>query len=295
MFKKIPCLVAILFLTACGGGGSSSEPTTNTSHEESSVGKYAENISYATTEIVKRAIASETSPISLRSSRTSGQNDEKIEMQRMGLESIRAVETETEIGDCGGLLTTSTTVTRPDNEEQIFPFSTKVTLDYQDYCTGENGNNIIFNGTFLYDLSYPSDSEYSFIYRYNISYQSNIPFYPSGIISENETCIKEKDKQAVCTSSSLYEDSNGEEYVFSEAEIEGSASSGYSVLGIISDENNNRYDVNVSNFTQCDNGNVQTGIIEIKLDDGKIIHISFPNCSECIITYQGRAEIFPQN
>ncbi len=291
MFGRFFILIPILFVSACGGDS----PTSGSSPEESSVGGYAEEISYATTEIVKRAIASESAPISLRSLR----KPEKIKASR-GAEyfpSVRAVESESETtqGDCGGVIITTTSVTTPDNSELAFPMSMRSEAEYQDYCVGDEEFKIVFNGSFLYSFDYLSSEEYSFLYEYNLSYFSNTPFYPSGIISENERCTKAKGEQEICTSLFLYENSGGEEYTFTEVEINGSSSSGYSLSGVVSDEESNDFNISVSNFTQCDTGNIQTGTIEIEGSNGEIVSISFPNCSECIISYQGVSETFPQN
>jgi len=289
MVKNISGYLLVVSLVSCGGGGGSTDPVTQT--EEGEIDSSIETLSLSTTEVIKRSVASESSPFAFK---TSNSNFFKQRLDEI-VRSAVTVENTTEPGDCGGQLVTTTTTTEPDDPSALFPRLTDNILNFENYCLGDSSSNAIVNGSVFISLNLQAFDDFVTILNYDIDYTSNLAFFPSGVISYSETCTTKPNVPEVCTSSSLYEDLSGESYSFTTDEVSGSASSGYNLSGVITDGSSNTYDVSALNFTQCDNGNVGTGSIEIITNEGEVININFPNCNECIISYQGISETIPQN
>ncbi len=305
MNKKMFLIAMLSFLTACGGGSSSSNDAANKDDQQnvtgSSVGDHAEEVSYVATETVKRAIASDASPFSpARPSRTitsTSSNAKQTRRLASNVVTIKTTDTNTETiaGDCGGQIATTYTRSSPDNQNEIFPIGFTSVSDFQDYCMDYDGYTMVMSGTLSADMTYTDMDQHSFVYTYSVDYTSDIPDYPSGTISDSESCIKEADQEEACTISSLFEYADGDNYAISDVSIAGSANSGYTVSGTLSADNGDSYDVSVTNLTFCETGNVETGSIEAESNDNELYSVSFPNCDEMIVTYQGVTETLPQN
>lgn len=308
--KMAAILAAATWLTACGGSSSSDDDNNdndNNSGTGSAVGEFATGLSYAATETAKNAVASENSPIGppiaggnstselLNLSLTGHKQLPNADRDEGYLNALGTeTQTSTEQGTCGGEVRTLAVTTTPDEEGQFLPISIDSMIDYDDFCVGNDEFTIIFNGSSDFEWRQTSES-LTYSYRYDLSYVSTLPSYPSGSFSASESCTAQSGEQEVCTSSSFYESAGGEEFTFTNVEVSGDSNQGFEVSGEIQDEDGNSYDVDISGFTQCDNGNVGSGSIDIIVNGDDIISVSFPNCNECVVTYQGVSETLPQS
>ena len=298
--KLLSGLFLVAFLSACGGGGSSSSSGSNdvsSGSDNGSGGQGAgsdvsvedENLTYAATEITKQAIALESAP-SLGEALSGGATGGQKTQQPL---SATEMFDSTELGPCGGSISTSGVITTPDEPNQIFPFTLDGDVVFNDYCVSEDGFESVINGDaeFLFDVS-ESSSLFSFVYDF--SFTSDNPLIPSGSFMAAETCTVEGDGPVVCESSTSYQTLDGETFSLSEIELTGSPETGLNLNGEFDAEDGESYTIMASNLTLCDNGNFQSGTIIISNGSGEQISVSFPNCNELTVTIDGVATTLPQ-
>ena len=72
-------------------------------------------------------------------------------------------------------------------------------------------------------------------------------------------------------------------------------SSGYSVLARVYQENLGYIDVNGSDLTVCENGNIGTGTLSVRdSTNAVVLTVSFSSCSEMVVTFDGVAQTYQQ-
>ena len=289
--------IGVLFsvLAACGGGsgeGDSSDPVSDQNSQpgqDTQVGAMAEELSYVAAEISKRAIAAENTPnigLPIGSSGPSSLAFGKTE-----------TDTATDVGDCGGSLTSTVTTTTPDDETVFFPFSIDASFVFDSYCSSFGSDfQFVYDGTMEYEFSVDEDSRFFFI-SYDLAYTSNSELVGSGVIQATETCTQMGDEPEECSSSSSYEFEDGTDYELSEFEVSGSATEGYSFSGEIADDEGSSFSISVTDIVLCEDGEfIQSGeIVVTDLSTGDSISVTFINCEEFVVTYQGISETFPQD
>lgn len=287
-----------LFLTACGGGsdgGSSGGDTppsgsgNSGADPDSPVSTRAQDLSFVASEVSVRAVAAENSPIIASTSVPSNGG-----LQKSG-EPISMSSTETVDGECGG--SSTVVVDAPENAENELPIESSFDITYNNFCIYLDGTtSIVFNGSAEAEIVI--DAEYSlFAYDYDLTYSSDNALVGSGVISASERCetFGGADALPICTSTSSFEYSDGNEYTLTDADISGDASMGYSFEGEvgIEGEDEGTFSISVDAITLCENGNIGSGSITIT-DDDETITVTFPNCDEMVITYDGVSDTFSQ-
>lgn len=307
--KLLGTALLMCLFVACGGGsgGDDDDDNTNTGDNPTADQVFAEETSIAATESSKQIVASQQSDfipigpvinsspteavrniISARALNTTGQ------LASLPVGPV-VVEEDVEDGECGGTFSTVSTITTPDDETQFFPSTVELDGDFNNFCIGENGSSITYNGTIDALFDFVAFDQYTFTVTYNLTYVTTLPISPnSGRIEGTETCTLMGDVET-CSFSSSYTSANGTVYTSRNVEIDGNQSSGFNITGTIEDDEGNTFEIDVSGFVLCENGNVQSGEIVITLANQQVINVTYPNCNECIITYQGVARTVPQS
>jgi len=305
--KALSILFFSLTVAACGGGGGSGGGGSQTENE-----RFAEELAFAVTETSKQTIQAQDGGLPSFKGGISPKDLLRKRITSLVLDSVHSkpsigaianrteTEIETEVGDCGGTMVSTTTTTEPDDPEASFPFSGVTEIVLNDYCTSDDDDiddgQVTYNGTLDISFSFIDGSNITFNYSYNVSYVAITPSGQfSGVITANESCETINDIET-CTSSSSYDTADGTSYSLSSATVSGDSSSGYDVSGTIIDDDGNSYDVSVSGLTQqCDDSdNVSTGTLTITDDQGETITVTFPNCNDCVVDYLGIANTYSQ-
>lgn len=302
--KLICCTSIVSLLVACGGGSSDNGSTTTSTGQS-----LAADVSVAATETAKLTIAADSAdlPVSAVIIETLQPLEAlKTNIQHLIVASTDTANTlpvgptvdlepETEQGVCGGTLQSSGTSTSPDNQNDIYPISVTGTIIFDNYCLTASDYQIVYNGDVEYALI-ATENSISTSYDYDISYVATGPNGQqfSETIHFSESCVTTNGSAAVCSISSSYESTNGNNYTLSETSVSGDANSGYNVSGTLVDNDNNIYTIAITNLTQCENGNIATGEIIITVNGGELITVTFPNCDEYVVTYLGATNTYSQ-
>ena len=161
----------------------------------------------------------------------------------------------------------------------------RIDIDYDDYCS----SNIAFNGSVIIYYYYNGDE----VTGYKLVY-SNLSMVGGGydeIVNMTITC----DANGGCTYSSSTTGSDGRTYTVSGSTVTGNNNSGYNASATITDPDHGTITVTASNITICENGNIGTGEIEVTDSTGNIVlSITFPNCTEMVVVYNGVSATYDQ-
>ena len=293
MYRSILALTLAVILSACGGSDSDDDasntdnPGTDSGVTRGSVATEAEDLSYIATQVSIRAVGAENSPPVFGSVPSAPGALQKV----TGPVAMEVTSTTID-GDCGG----SATIVSEDTSsgDALFPLESEQEITYNNFCLSlGDGTSMTFNGSV--DIELFIDEDYSFFaFSYDLAFSSDNAFVGSGVIQASETCETFGDAAPICTSSSSYEYSDGNEYVLSDFEVSGDASSGYSFDGEVDGGDFDTFTISVSDITLCDNGNIGSGSITITEAEVGTVSVSFPNCDEMIVTYDGVSETLPQ-
>lgn len=304
--KLLSLASLVMFLSACGGGGGGGGSDDDDNDDLTEEQQFAEETAIAGTESTKQAIATEEAPpipfgpsvefmtpfnIARELARASAEFPLSLSEYPLG---PVEVSEETINGECGGSYTVVITSTTPDAAGVTFPFSLEMDGDLDNYCTGQTGESLTMDGFLDAEFNYNAFDNYSFTVTYDLDYVYDFPgLDATGSISATETCTVVGGVES-CSVSTSYQSTNGILYTASNVVVSGNSSTGYSVTGSLEDEDGNTFTLDVNGFTLCSNGNVQNGTVEITVNGEEIITVTFPNCNECIITYQGVSRTVPQ-
>lgn len=318
MLKKLSVLTILSLLTACGGGGSSSDTPTETKTSTTPTGSGAsastvsdsKSLSFAAAEIVKRAIASEKSPNILRgmgASASTATADMTHAMQKRSAFSVRADEYEeddfglengeTQIpGDCGGMMTMTMDTNVVDEENPVFPAYINMSFTYEDFCqTILDDYQVVVNGSGLVKSYATSEDAYTSTMSYMFEFDSNYPSEVPGVVSESITCVKKPGVEEVCDTASVYEDESGEDYTFNDVDVQGDDENGYNITGTLVDEAGNTFELIATALKFCENGNIESGELQLLVNNTEEVAVVFSNCDEFVVTYDGMTETYSQN
>ena len=286
-------VIGLISLVACSSSDGDDD-TDQTSPTETN------NVSYAALETTKNIIDSKNSSLSIplpnSSSHTGSLAINKVLLAKRDgyISELKATETETEIeeGNCGGQARYTSTTTTPDDSEQIYPILIDLEGSFDDYCISQSAQSVTYNGTLNFDYEL-TQSRLTYSYDINVSYVSSVNSI-SGSYQASESCTQEN-QQLVCTVGSSYVSSDGDTYTLSDASLSGDSQSGYNYSGTLTDTNNNTYSIDARGITVCDNGNIGTGTIDIDINGSDFAEVSFSDCDNFTVTYNGETSTLPQD
>lgn len=305
--SKIACTFLIsLFVVACGGGSSGSG--------SGSSSNFSKDIADAAIASSGSILARQSGNVPLRSSEQqfSSSNDVNsllVDVTKNRLSSIvdsiiaeelsgqktadrTEVDTTSVAGSCGGTLESISTITSPDAVGVTYPITGMVRSTFNNYCIGSTQASVTINGTATVDFTLSSVILSSHSYSFNISYSAVTPQgNTSGSWNATESCTTTSGN-SVCTASSS-EVVNGTTYTLSNAVVSGNNSSGYQYSGTMSN-GTDTYVVNAANITVCGNNKIGTGTITLTINLTDTVIVSFPNCNQMVVTYQGVSTTYSQ-
>ena len=309
LLKAIALSTTFSLLTACGGGGGGDEDP-QARILEAGDKDYAEELAISAGEGSKSLASSESggfTPVAfvgeedtildkLKQSLTQpvdlSSDNSPLSSLPLGVQET-STKTEKVLGNCGGYYEDTTTTTV--DAQTLYPFQVELSLNYVDYCTGNETNKTITNGNINVITTASDESNSSQSVSYNLSSSSTSPYGPQSLTrAGSETCNTVNGVKTCSSSSEPYTASSGVIYTFENANVSGNNSSGYNIEGDLTDNQGNSFNVNVEGLTQCDSGNISSGTITITSSTGEVVSVTFPNCSECVISYAGNAWTIPQ-
>ena len=311
--KSIPAVLA-LSIVACSDDGDFNNDSTNEPpvNEPPVVeppvtppggSASASDIVYIVNTLVKRVLVSN--------------QDDIFEMHA---EELTTAFAETNSGECGGSVSEMAVVTNIEEERVI-----SATAEMADYCTDDfNGAEITINGDYQ-EVVVTDEGGYLKTKIYNVEFTTSYSEVPSkGEDKYSELCVLEApgqeedclgryavlDHDAYLDSISNAEDTTFENvlFIFPElSEFEGSNMLGYSFASFYFPEGVDTnelpdtstvegYAVSVEKITQCENGNLGSGSITLIKgeDEADPILVTFNNCEDFDLNYQGNSETLPQ-
>lgn len=160
-------------------------------------------------------------------------------------------------------------------------------IDYNNYCTSAGAEgDIIINGRIVYTMT-----EFMFTYEYQ-----NVTINYGGatqVLNMKMRC--DTDGTYNCTYSSSFAGGDGRIYRFSDSQVSGDPSSGYSVSARVYDPDHGYFYIEASNITLCDGGGIGSGNISAADNtDSVVLAIEFTSCDSMVVTYDGNSEIYSQ-
>lgn len=309
LLKAITISTTFSLLTACGGGGDGGEdPQARTL--EAGDKAYAEELAISAGEGSKSVISAKSSgpipvPVAFVGESSTiidtlkEELKESIQLDNYSSElpllpvGAQETTTEREYGNCGGYYEVTTTYTV--NDTTIYPLQGVSSANYVDYCDGDEGYQTTINGKMTWEYTITDAENASWKWDYDLSASSTTPYGPqSWTWVYAETCNTVNGVETCTTSSAPYVASSGTSYTFENASVSGNNSSGYNIEGDLTDNQGNSFNVNVEGLTQCGTGNISNGTITITSSTGEVVSVTFPNCSECVISYAGDSWTIPQ-
>lgn len=287
-------------LSACSSGDGESSSANYNNSGDNQVSEHAVDVSTASAETAKRSLAAKSLLTPSIGNPTSAAQRAVFESSgvieelktRALLAKPTETETQTEQGPCGGEAVYNISTTTPDNED-IYPRSFDIEISFDEFCVGTSTDNVILDGSANSQSEFTSADSYSTSFEYDISYTSSYAFFSSGEISFSQSCEKTSGLPVACDSFSSY-DNNGESYTLTYGEISGNDNNGYSFEASLNEEGGEEYAMEFDSLVPCDNGNFESGSIEITESDNQIIEVEFLNCQQMQITYRGETEVLNQ-
>ncbi len=280
LFSLIGIFFAFFLLSACGSSDSSDEDGFDgeTSAATADVDNQ-EALAVAAAEASKQAVNSDQGPnlplaVDIRSNLLDIAENAKETIIASQLASGVVIDV-SEICTGGG---TASVDTNTSATPQEVPTSGNWDIEYSNCDTG-NGT---IDGTMDYTFS---NSFQNVTIVYDIDFTTTEgSFSLSGTITcNNEECTYTEDFSV-----------NGVDYRIENIEVSEDID-GFNISGRVFDENLGYIDFETSDFTACSNGNVQTGTITISdSTNTEVITVTFPNCNDCIVTFDGVETTFQQ-
>ena len=278
-------LSLVFTLSSCSSGGDDDDGGNNNNQGNTSEATVSDNnkkdVSIASAEGAKQAVTGSTLPtgISAESELNEALKDLAINVLEQ-VESLSKLPTGysgTITGDCGGSANYNAVI----NGQQV----NRIEYDFNQYCS--SSYTLDGNMTIYYTYSGNDISGYRIVYD-NVTYSG--PNY-NETINMTITC----NATYSCTYSSSTTGSDGRTYTVSDSSVTGNNSSGYNVTATVTDPDHGTITITATNITICDNGNIGSGEIEVTDSTGAVVlSITFPNCSEMVVTYNGVATTYNQ-
>ncbi len=278
-------LSLVFTLSSCSSSGGDDDGGNNNNQGNTSEATVSDNnkkdVSTASAEGAKQAVTGSTLPtgISAESELNEALKDLAINVleQVESLSNLPTGYSGTLTGDCGGNANYNAVI----NGQQV----NRIEYDFNQYCS--SSYTLDGNMTIYYTYSGNDISSYRIVYD-NLTYSG--PSY-NETINMTITC----NASYSCTYSSTTTGSDGRTYTVSDSSVTGNNSSGYNVSATVTDPDHGTITITATNITICDNGNIGSGEIEVTDSTGAVVlSITFPNCSEMVVTYDGVATTYNQ-
>lgn len=201
--------------------------------------------------------------------------------------------TQSEAGDCGGSLT----ISYPDS------FLTEAgpgagvhvaKTTYNNYCSYIGASTYVIDGRtdIVFTVrSNGSVSKVEYLYKFQSTQTYNgeqtVINHSNSVVCTYDT----NDNELGCIVSENFTGINGKAYRVEDAQ--GTVSD---LTARIFDEDLGYFQIDTDGLGyQCDNANFSSGSISIVDSSGlEVINVSFPNCSDCVVTYGGSAVVYSQ-
>lgn len=294
-------ILLVAALSACGGGGSDDGGSSSGGSAAGAGGASvdASELGVAAASLSAQLIAQDGNTSNLAPTFGKPNNGQRsLQSTFSDIASLTLSETLVETGDCGGTITSDYTLNADDTN--IYPFDVESESVFSNYCEEIDANgNIVFNGSIYVEMDFPSATQGTSFWRFDLSYTSNHPLAipASGSWYEEISCtytngISYGFDDESCTGSFIFENDDAE-YRTENVTVNGDNSNGYDVSFEFSDEANNEYSATFSDVTVCTNGNIGSGSGEITINEESVV-IDFVSCDEFNVTYNGQVTTVQQ-
>lgn len=209
--------------------------------------------------------------------------------------------TEEQVGSCGGTATGTGSeskfkVTFNNYCDEGVTINGTVTTSYSESSSSWSTKNITltstdgtmtFSGKGTCTYTETSDTETE-------TCNQSIKVTANGITNSasfTEVCVTSYSPsyQEICTESEFIKADNGKTYQVEDSSVEGDNTNGWDVEGTFYDPKYGSVDFDASDIQYCDNGNIQSGSITLTDESNNRLFVTFPNCDEMTITFNGSA------
>jgi hypothetical protein len=325
--KTIWLVCAIAICAACGGGGGGDDGGGTTSGGTGGTGgggtgggtgggggtvltpdqTFAQNTAIAVTETTKQVVASDQSvfmplgavvenPSIVGLIRDVVLNNAPLPESGRELP-VSVIESTTSDfsvdGDCGGTYSGTSTVTS-DTEDPLFIFDTDLEGTFVNFCIEVPPYSVTYNGDVALVASNFSATSQEFTITLDVTFTSTLPDAPvTGSIDVAQSCTVDG-AVSECTYATTFL-GEASVYTVTGVQVFGDSGVGFDVSGDIADDDGNEYTFVASQITFCLSGNIQSGTIDVTVNGGDVVNISYPNCNEMIITYKGESRTVSQD
>lgn len=193
-------------------------------------------------------------------------------------------------GTCGGSATINTGDDEfPENGTASYKYT------YTDYCLAlDDTSSYNLDGTAEYSFTNVSGQLTKYTYSWDLTYKITGEDAVTSRVTGTTTCLLESSTYT-CTYSDDFTGPNGEVYRVENVAVTQSGNGTYDASARVYDTDVGYVDFSASGILQCSNGNFENGTIEITDSTGAVVvEVSFPDCNQCIVTFGGNAESYPQ-
>lgn len=196
-------------------------------------------------------------------------------------------------GDCGGEVDVEIDhdrAGRPDNG------SVEFTYRYSDYCIATDQGRVITDGRGDYTATYKDAALTRYSIAWNLTRRRD-DGDPLSVSLGGKTTCEFSDSPIRCRYSEDFTGSDGEPYRISDVVVSRNGNGNFSVSGRVHDGDLGFVDLSASgvDLRNCDRGGLAGGSITLQTESGEpLAGVSFPNCSEFVVTFGGNAETYPQ-
>lgn len=289
-----------------GGGGDDSSGTTsfdgNTDAASVTSNDDAAQVAYASTEGTYQAINSDTTNVPTAALVQSADVEDTLTADLLSIieENDELTLTPTAAstlveGDCGGEI-----LFESDDDQNAAPENGTIdySYTYDNYCiTTGDGGQVITDGTGDYSATYENSELTEYSITWNLTYTLEDGQIITSELSGTTTCDFSNDTIS-CTYSDDFTGPDGEVYRVENVEVSDDGNGNYGVSARVYDGDLGYVDFEASDINRqdCDNGNFAGGgtITITDSSDNVVVEVSFTNCNDCVVTFGGNAETYPQ-
>ncbi|TDT40371.1 hypothetical protein DES49_2137 [Halospina denitrificans] len=300
-----------LLLAGClggssGGGGGDDDTITRTTFDGNenqatvSSNDDAAEVAYASTEGTYQAINSETTDVPTAAIIESAEVEDALtaDLLRIIEENDQLSMTPTAAtlvaeGSCGGEILYEGDDESGTTENGTLNFS----YTYDNYCVSTNGGQIVTDGTGDYSATYVNSELTEYSMTWNLTYTVDDGQTVTSTLLGTTTCKGLNTATPTCSYSEDFEGPDGETYRVENVSINEDSNGNYDVSARVYDGDLGYVDFDASGIDRqnCANGNFTGGTITITDSSGAVVvEVSFPNCTECVVTFGGNAERYNQ-
>ena len=275
--KILLFLLTIFFLVACGG---SEDGDSEINVDESAV-------SEASVELMAVLLANESDKIP----------PPELPNPLSSSSGVSALSSDpiTLTGTCGGDMNVDIDIPLT-GLEPTYPMQTEMHAEFNDYCdyyiSPEGTFESIVNGMASAFFYYASESSGYFSILYDLMFDVETDMGDQNFSFYQEVHCDFGTAYLDCSETYLYEFEDGKEFELDDVEVSGNSEDGYSISGVVYDDEGNEYLLDFSGLTGCENGNIGSGGGTLVINDDETIEIDYISCTEYIVTYQGVSETY---